>query len=72
MASKYRLFSADSHLEISPERWTKRVPNKYRDRAPRLIKLANGGDAIIVESRPMYVSDLRLPASPMKGTNSRV
>ena len=23
----YRLFSADSHLEISPDRWTDRVPD---------------------------------------------
>jgi hypothetical protein len=45
----YRLFSADSHLEISPERWTRRVPVKYRDRAPRLVKLANGGDGIVIE-----------------------
>ena len=46
MSRKYQLFSADSHLEISPERWTKRIPVKYRDRAPRLVKLANGGDGI--------------------------
>jgi predicted TIM-barrel fold metal-dependent hydrolase len=64
MASKYRLFSADSHLEISPERWTKRVPNEYRDRAPRLIKLANGGDGVIVENRPMYVLGLAIAGKP--------
>lgn len=49
MASKYRCLSADSHLEISPGRWTPLVPENYRDRAPRLIKLPNGGDGIIVE-----------------------
>ncbi len=64
MTSKYRLFSADSHLEISPQRWTHRVPAKYRDRAPRLIKLANGGDAIIVENRPMYVLGLAIAGKP--------
>jgi hypothetical protein len=64
MASKYRLFSADSHLEISPQRWTHRVPAKYRDRAPRLIKLANGGDGVIVENRPMYVLGLAIAGKP--------
>jgi uncharacterized protein len=60
----YRLFSADSHLEISPERWTARVPAKYRDRAPRLVKLANGGDGVIVEGRPLYVVGLAIAGKP--------
>ncbi len=64
MASKYRLFSADSHLEISPERWTERVPAKYRDRAPRLVKLPNGGDGIIIEGRPLYVVGLAIAGKP--------
>lgn len=64
MASKYRLFSGDSHLEISPERWTNRIPEKYRDRAPRLVKLANGGDGIIIEGRPLYVVGLAIAGKP--------
>jgi len=64
MASKYRLFSADSHLEISPGRWTARVPEKYRDRAPRLITLPNGGDGIIVEGQPVYVLGLAVAGRP--------
>jgi predicted TIM-barrel fold metal-dependent hydrolase len=64
MASKYRLFSADSHLEISPQRWNGRVPQKYRDRAPRLIKLPNGGDGIIVEGQPVYVLGLAVAGRP--------
>lgn len=64
MASKYRLFSADSHLEISPSRWTDRIPEKYRDRAPRLVKLANGGDGIIIEGRPLYVVGLAIAGKP--------
>ncbi len=50
MGTIYRVISADSHLEVVPERWTPRVPAKYRDRSPRLVKLANGGDAILVEN----------------------
>ena len=64
MPSRYGLFSADSHLEISPQRWTRRVPEKYRDRAPRLVKLANGGDGIIVEGRPVYVLGLAIAGKP--------
>jgi predicted TIM-barrel fold metal-dependent hydrolase len=64
MTSKYHLFSADSHLEISPSRWTNRVPEKYRDRAPRLVKLTNGGDGIIIEGRPLYVVGLAIAGKP--------
>jgi len=64
MPSNYRLFSADSHLEISPSCWTDRVPEKYRDRAPRLVKLANGGDGIIIEGRPLYVVGLAIAGKP--------
>jgi predicted TIM-barrel fold metal-dependent hydrolase len=37
---------------------------KYRDRAPRLIKLANGGDGIIIEGRPLYVVGLAIAGKP--------
>jgi len=64
VAGRYKLFSADSHLEISPSRWTARVPAKYRDRVPRLVKLANGGDGIIIEGRPLYVVGLAIAGKP--------
>ncbi len=64
MALAYRTISADSHMEISPERWRPRVPAKYRDRAPRLVKLANGGDAILVENRPLNVVGLAVTGKP--------
>jgi predicted TIM-barrel fold metal-dependent hydrolase len=41
---EYNLVSADSHLEAPPE-WAARVPVEYRDAAPRIVKLENGGDA---------------------------
>ena len=40
------LISSDGHLEVRPERWSPRMPAKYRDRAPRTIKLPDGGDAL--------------------------
>jgi predicted TIM-barrel fold metal-dependent hydrolase len=57
MARPYRYISADSHLEIPPERWTNRVPAKHRDRAPRTIKIPMG-EALMVEGRPLNVLGL--------------
>src|SRR3989441_10198870 len=48
------LLSSDGPLEVLPERWTPRMPAKYRDKAPRTIKLPDGGDAILVEGQPPY------------------
>jgi predicted TIM-barrel fold metal-dependent hydrolase len=53
MARRYRYFSADGHFESLPETWTHRVPAKFRDRAPRRIKLADGRDAILDEGQPL-------------------
>jgi predicted TIM-barrel fold metal-dependent hydrolase len=62
MAGKYRVISADSHLELSPNVWTHWVPVKWRDQAPRLIKLANGRDAVVLGDappRPMSAQGVR-------------
>jgi uncharacterized protein len=48
------LISSDGHLEVRPERWSPRMPAKFRDRAPRTIKLDDGGDAILVEGQAPY------------------
>ena len=48
------LVSSDGHLEVRPERWTPRMPARHRERAPRTITLADGGDAILVEGQPPY------------------
>ena len=31
------------------DNFTQRVPARYRDRGPRLVKLLNGGDGVIME-----------------------
>ncbi len=43
----YKVISADSHWETRPEVWASRVPEKFRDRLPKTIKLPNGGDGVI-------------------------
>jgi predicted TIM-barrel fold metal-dependent hydrolase len=53
MAKAYRLISSDGHLEVRPERWTHRVPAKYRDRAPRSVQLPDGSDGILIEGQPL-------------------
>jgi uncharacterized protein len=64
MGNRYQAISGDSHLEISPDRWTNRVPDRYRDFAPRLVKLPDGGDGVIVENRPVYTLGLAVTGKP--------
>ena len=52
MPRPYKCISGDSHLDIRPERWTARVPKRWRERAPRTVILANGNEGILVENRP--------------------
>lgn len=61
---EYRVISADSHLEIPIDRWVHRVPDDYLARAPRGIRLANGGDAWLVEGRPLWAVGLELSGRP--------
>lgn len=53
MARKYQVISSDGHLEIPPNGWIDRVPEKHRPRAPRLIDLAEGGQGWLVEGMPL-------------------
>ena len=50
---KYQCISADSHLEIRPDRYAKRVPAKFRDRAPKVITLEDGTLAVLQEGQPL-------------------
>src|SRR5260370_20171278 len=52
MTTQYRLISSDGHLEVPPERWRQRVPKQLRERAPRTIRLDNGGDGLLIEGLP--------------------
>lgn len=53
MARTYRFISGDSHLEIDSKWWIDRVPAKYRDQAPRTVRLPDGSDAWLVEGQPL-------------------
>jgi predicted TIM-barrel fold metal-dependent hydrolase len=45
MARQYHLISADGHVVEPPDMWTKYLPKKFHDRAPKLVKDQKGGDA---------------------------
>ena len=59
---KYRTISGDSHLEIDSKCWIARVPAKYRDQAPRLVRQPDGSDAWTINNnkitRPAAAADL--------------
>jgi predicted TIM-barrel fold metal-dependent hydrolase len=46
--TRYRTVSADSHLEIDSKYWRDRVPAKYRELAPRLVRQADKSDAWMI------------------------
>src|SRR6478735_248565 len=53
MGRKYNVISGDGHLETPPD-FVKFVPEKWKDRAPRLIRLPDGGgDAWMMEGMPL-------------------
>lgn len=62
MSRKYQVISADGHLETPPDGWLRHLPAAYRDLAPRLIKLPEGGEAWIVEGLPMIHNGQNLAA----------
>jgi predicted TIM-barrel fold metal-dependent hydrolase len=47
----YRYISGDSHMEVDTANWTPRVPEKYRERAPKLVRLDNGMDAWFIDGK---------------------
>jgi predicted TIM-barrel fold metal-dependent hydrolase len=61
MARRYRYISGDSHLEIDSKHWIDRVPERFRDRAPRLVRQPDESDAWIINNnvvRPAAAADL--------------
>ena len=83
MPRQYKLMSSDGHLEVPPERWIHRVPQKHRDRAPHTVHLPDGGDALMIEGQPLLhiepaeverfraYEDLVLPLLARHGGNQR-
>jgi len=45
---KYQTISADGHLEV-PLDWSARVPSKYKDKAPRLVRNHDGTEVWVMD-----------------------
>ena len=45
---RYRLISADGHVNEPPDVWVDRVPAAFRDRAPKIVRF-DEGDAWVIE-----------------------
>ena len=51
MVRDYRVISGDSHLQLAAERWTPHIPAKYRDQAPRTVRLPDGTDTTVINDK---------------------
>jgi hypothetical protein len=49
MARQYKCISGDGHIDLNPDIWRDRVQAKYRERAPKRVKMANGSDAVVID-----------------------
>ena len=61
MARYYQVISADGHVETPPDPWIKYVPEQWKDRAPRLINLPEGGEGWIIEVQPLLKKGQNIP-----------
>jgi predicted TIM-barrel fold metal-dependent hydrolase len=60
---EYRMIDADSHTLEPPHIWTSWLPKKLHDRAPQLVKDADGGDAWQFQpgTKPMEIGLVTTP-----------
>jgi len=71
MARRYQVISGDGHVETPPEGWLAYVPDRFRDRAPRLIRLPDGSDGWLVEGQPMLHNGQNIKGrGPVKFANA--
>jgi predicted TIM-barrel fold metal-dependent hydrolase len=59
---EHRIISCDGHLETPFTGWFDRIPHKYRDLAPRLVRLPEGGEAWLIEGQPLIHNGSNLAA----------
>ncbi len=53
MGRKYQVISGDGHIETPPDVWVKYVPKQWQERAPRLLRLPEGGEGWLIEGQPL-------------------
>ena len=73
---QYNVISADSHVVEPPDLWEKWLESKYQDKAPKLVKDEEGGDAWLYDPKghpaPLgLVTCVGTPFDKMKWPGSR-
>ena len=69
---KYRLISADSHVNEPPDLWVTRVDKKYRERAPQLVTPLLGLFTSSAQLSPAQVTTIFQQAGIMNPPTSLV
>lgn len=49
MTMNYKVINGDGHIDLNPDVWRNRVAAKWRDRAPKRVRMPNGADATVVD-----------------------
>jgi predicted TIM-barrel fold metal-dependent hydrolase len=49
MMRQYKCISGDGHIDLNPDIWRERVQMKFRERAPKRVKMPNGSDAVVID-----------------------
>jgi predicted TIM-barrel fold metal-dependent hydrolase len=49
MSREYKVISGDGHIDLNPDVWRDRVAVKWRERAPKRVKMPNGSDAVVLD-----------------------
>jgi len=49
MVREYKVISGDGHIDLNPDVWRDRVAAKWRERAPKRVKMPNGSDAVVID-----------------------
>lgn len=61
MTQRYRVISADSHVNPLPTMWAERLPSRFRDRAPR-VERREGAEVVVFEGKEQRFSALSASA----------
>jgi predicted TIM-barrel fold metal-dependent hydrolase len=70
LPAETKLMSADDHMIEPAHLWVDRVPEKYRDRCPRIVETDAGRQAWLFEDEQVYIamgSCRPLPGMPVQG-----
>jgi len=62
MTRTYNAISTDGHLEVPATDYTPYVAEIHRDRAPKLVRTAEGGDSWLIEGSPLQHTASNLTA----------